>query len=371
METLQEYIQRNRKSIVSPSVQDEWYGEMCSQTRPVFYDVPTSTGKKRVFAFISYPTTEMPTNGYPAVVLIHGGNGGAFYEMSRLWADRGFVTIAPDFNGMYAHSINERQLLNPDGGNPGYGSIQDLHDENMWAYFSTLSAMRAIDVLQELKEVDKNNIFSCGLSWGGFVQLLLSSVDKRIKAAAVIYSSAFVEQSEWGQTKLAAFECDEDKKFWIDYVEPHNYLKNIAHPIFFTAGTDDVAFKMENRRKTAENISAPTYFGLRKNFPHGNFIGFEQMETSQFFMSCTEGKTIPQPTVNIIANNIKVAAGEKTSCLRLYYTKDNVDVMDKQTWEEISICDGDLLPIPTDATALFIVEITLEGLQFSSNMIKV
>ena len=371
MKTLREYIEINRKDIAPVCVQDEWYGEMCCHTSPVFYDVPTALGAKRVFAFISYPTVEMPENGYPAVVLIHGGNGAAFYEMSRLWADRGFITIAPDFNGMYAHSINERQLVNPDGGNAGYGSIQDLHDENTWAYFSVLSAMRAIDVLQELNEVDKKNIFSCGLSWGGFVQLLLSSVDTRIKAASVIYSSAFVEQSEWGQIKLAGLEKDEDKKLWIDYVEPHNYLHDITHPIFFTAGTDDVAFKMESRRKTAESIPATTYFGLRKNFPHGNFIGFEQMETTQFFMCCVEDKMIPQPTVSIIGDKIKIIAAEKTSCLRLCYTKDNVENTDKQAWEEISICDGDLLPIPTDTAAFFIVEITVDGLQFSSNMIRI
>ena len=371
MKTLREYIKENRKDIIPVSVQDEWCGEICCHTRPVFYDVPTALGTKRVFAFISYPTAEMPANGYPAVVLIHGGNGAAFYEMSRLWADRGFVTIAPDFNGMYAHSIFERQLVNPDGGNAGYGSIQDLHDENTWAYFSVLSAMRAIDVLQGLNEVDKSNIFSCGLSWGGFVQLLLSSVDTRIKAASVIYSSAFVEQSEWGKIKLASFEKDEDKKLWIDYIDPHNYLQDITHPIFFTAGTDDVAFKMESRRKTAESISALTYFGLRKSFPHGNFIGFEQAETARFFMNSVKEKTIPQPKANIIDNKIRITAGEQTSRLSLCYTKDNVEITDKQIWEEISIRDGDLLPIPMDITAFFIVEITADGLQFSSNMIRI
>ena len=203
------------------------------------------------------------------------------------------------------------------------------------------------------------------------MQLSLSSVDTRIKASSVIYSSAFVEQSEWGQIKLSALKKAEDKKLWIDYIDPHNYLQNITHPIFFTAGTDDIAFKMENRRKTAESISAPTYFGLRKSFPHGNFIGFEQAETAHFFMNCVKEKIIPQPKVNIAENKIKITAGEKTSCLRLCYTKDNVKITDKQVWEEISVCDGDLLPIPMGTTAFFIVEITTDGLQFSSNMMRI
>ena len=104
MKTLHEYIKINRENIPSVTTQDKWHGELPHNTRAIFYDVPTVTGAKRVFAFMSYPTTKKPKNGYPAVVLIHGGNGAAFYEMSRLWADRGFVVIAPDFNGKYAYS---------------------------------------------------------------------------------------------------------------------------------------------------------------------------------------------------------------------------------------------------------------------------
>ena len=370
MKTLHEYIKTNRENIPSVTTKDEWYGEMCYGTRAIFYDVPTVTGAKRVFAFIGYPTTEKPKNGYPAVLLIHGGNGSAFYEMSRLWADRGFVVIAPDFNGKYAYSINERQRVNTDGGNPGYGSIADLHDEHTWAYFSVLSAMRALDVLETMDIVDKENVFSCGLSWGGFIQLLLSSVDTRLKGASVIYSSAFVMQSEWGQKVLLDLANEGDKKLWGDYIDPSNYLHKITHPIFFTAGADDTAFTMENRRLTAEKITAPTYFGLRKNFPHGNFIGFEQRETAEFFTRCVAGDVVPQPKAIVEKGKITVKAGDLSSSLSLCYTKDCLNEADRQQWEEIPVKNEETLSIPEGATAFFVQEIGLDGLCFSNGVIK-
>ena len=367
MKTLQEYVSENRKN-TAVTFTDKWWGEMYIGTRAGFYDVPTNSGEKKVFAFISYPKAEMPKNGYPAVLLIHGGNGAAFYEMAKVWSERGFVVITPDFNGKYAPSINERQLVNEEGGNVGYGSVADLHDENTWAYFSVLSAMRAIDVLESLDCVDKNNLFSCGLSWGGFLQLLLSSVEKRIKASSVIYSSAYVMQSEWGERVLSSL-AEEDKNTWIKYIDPHNYLKNITCPTFFTAGTDDHAFKMENRRITAEGIIAPTYFGLRKSFPHGNFYGFEQMESSQFFLSFVNGTSIPQPKLTIDNGFIQATAGQKNSTLSLCYTKEDVGAADRQEWEEIPLISGEKTALPTDCTAVFVSEKTNDGPCFSSNMI--
>ena len=285
-------------------------------------------------------------------------------------ADRGFIVITPDFNGKYAPNINERQLVNEEGGNPGYGSVDDLHDEHTWAYFSVLSAMRAIDVLQSIDIVDTKNIFSCGLSWGGFLQLLLSSVDSRICASSIIYSSAYVMDSQWGEEKVLFKLSEEDKKIWKEYIDPHNYLQNIAHPVFFTAGADDHAFKMENRRRTAEAIVAPVYYGLRKNFPHGNFYGFEQEESAEFFKSFIKGNFIPQPQVVLTNGYIQAVAGKEGSTLALCYTNEDVAAADMQAWEELPLTSGEEITLPTDCTALFVTEKTIEGLQYSSRMIK-
>lgn len=366
---LDEYIKNNRVDS-AVKLTDSWYGEMLKGTRPTFYDVPVNGGEKRVFCFISYPTTTKPKDGYPAVLLIHGGNGEAFYEMSRLWADRGFVTICPDFNGKYAKTVNERQVVNIDGGNEGYGSVLDLKEEHTWAYFSVLSAMRAIDVLFSLEDVDKNNVFSCGLSWGGVIQLLLSSVDHRLKASSVIYSSAYLLNSDWGKGVVSSLS-DDDKVLWDNFIDPKNYLDKINTPLFFTAGADDIAFKMESRRLTAKDIISPVYFGLKKNFPHGNFYGFEQVETLNYFNEMIKGNKIPKPIVDIEGDKLSIKPFDKKSKLELCYTKDNVEISDKQNWEILDVLNKRQTIIPRDVTALFVIEKQKNDYYWSSDMIKI
>ena len=345
-------------------------GEMYSNTKSFFYDLETKSGKKKVFAFMSYPNTPKPKNGYPAVLLIHGGNGQAYFEMTNYWANKGFVTIAPDFNGRYATSINARQRENLLGGNSGYGSIDDLYHEDTWMYFSVLSAMRAIDVLIDDSEVDSNNIFSCGLSWGGVVQLLLSSIDKRIKAASVIYSSAYILDSIWGQ-KMMEKLSEEDKKVWNSFIDPKNYLKTISSPMFFTAGTNDVPFKMENRRRTATDIIAPVYFGFRKQFKHANFFGFEQNESIIFFKFLIENKPIIQPSVKFVDGVLKATKYDLNSELFLVYTNDDVVKTERQEWIEVPIKSNENIILNKDISAFFVIEKDKNNCQWSTNIIKI
>lgn len=370
MKNLVEYVTENRCDSIAKIEDGGWWGEIFISTKSLFYDVPTKAGNKKVFAFISRPKTPKPKNGYPAVLLIHGGNGQAFYEMTNLWAERGFVTIAPDFNGKMGKNINERAVANPDGGNAGYGSFDDLHDENPWAFFSVLSAMRGIDVLMQDADVDKNNVFSCGLSWGGFVQLLLSSVDSRIKASSVIYSSAYIQQSKWGENKFLNVSQD-DKDLWLKTIAPENYLENIKSPVFFTAGADDIAFTMENRRKTAEKISSKCYFGLRKSFPHGNFWGFEQKESAEFFNSIKSGKEVISPSISRKNGKITAIASVKNSNLAVCYTNESLIDEDCQTWQEEKIVSKKSFTLSSDVTAFFITETTKDGLCFSSDLFKI
>lgn len=365
---LKDYILINRENVPPPTLEYGWYGEMYTNIDALFYDVPTIAENKKVFTFIAYPRTKKPKEGYPALLLIHGGNGGAFYEMAHYWANKGFVVISPDFNGKYAYSINDRQKHNALGGNEGYGSIKDLHQKDTWAYFSVLSAMRAIDILVNDSEVDINNIFSCGLSWGGVIQLLLASVDKRIKGASVIYSSAYILDSEWGQ-KATASLSDSDKQIWDNFIDPKNYISDIVCPVFFTAGTDDVAFKMENRRHTANNIKTPVYFGLRRTFPHGNFIGFEQKESEIFFKAMIDNLPIVQPRVSVCNEKLVVKKNFSDSKLYFVYTFDDIVKTEKQEWIEKSINENTDIIIEKKIKAFFVVEKLIDGTQWSTNVI--
>ena len=75
----------------------------------------------RIFAFMGVPVSPMPEGGYPAVILVHGGAGYAYYEWVKKWTDNGYVAIAPDFDAHYptGTDYNQRYTENPNGGPHG------------------------------------------------------------------------------------------------------------------------------------------------------------------------------------------------------------------------------------------------------------
>lgn len=117
----------------------------------------------------------------PAVVCLHGTSGsrgrtagvGADYARYTLeLAERGYVTIAPDYTLLGDNQTDPESL--------GYtsGTMKGI-----WSH------MRAIDLLQSLPEVDRERIGCCGLSLGGHNALFLAAFDPRVRVA--VTSSGF------------------------------------------------------------------------------------------------------------------------------------------------------------------------------------
>jgi dienelactone hydrolase len=112
----------------------------------------------------------------PAMVCLHGtgsprgktagvgGSNGAPYALEL--AERGYVTIAPDY-----------VLLGDNMTDPaGLGYVSGTM-KGIWNH------MRAVDLLQSLPEVDGERIGSIGLSLGGHNTLFLAAFDARIRVA--------------------------------------------------------------------------------------------------------------------------------------------------------------------------------------------
>ena len=346
---------------------DFW--EVYSNTRAISYGFKIGEKDYKVFAFISFPTCKKPAKGYPVVVLMHGGNGAAYYEFTKKWADRGYIAIAPDFNAHTVENFGSRYIASEQGGPSGYG-FSAVDTDLPWAFFSTLSAMKAIDVLLMQKNADKNNVFSVGLSWGGYLNFLLMSQDKRIKAGSVIYSSAYTFCGEFGKTVLDGMREDV-KKNYIENIEPTSYLKKITCPVLFTAGTQDHAFKMINRQKTADGISGKAYYAIRKDFYHGNFYGFEQNESIDFCDAIRKNGRIPQPKVVLLKNGgVKVKAYSENSRLNFLFTCDDIDKGQLQKWRSVLVASGDKIVLNKKCTAFFVTETMSDGSKWSSEMFK-
>lgn len=343
------------------------FGEIFDDTKAMYYSFKAGEKTYKVFAFISVPKRKKPKNGFPAVILMHGGNGAAYYEFTKKWADRGFVAIAPDYNARCGENLGARNIVNEQGGPAGYG-FNGVDTNEPWMFFSVLSSMKAVDVLCGMNEVDKSKIYSVGLSWGGVLNFSLMSQDKRIAAGSIIYSAAYAFNGEYGKPILENMP-DEVRKNYFDNIEPTSYLDRITCPVLFTAGTQDQAFKMNNRQYTADKISGKPYYALRENFYHGNFYGFEQNESIEFFDALRAKKAVPEPKVVAMKNGkIKVKSFGGNSILKIVFTLEDLDKAPFCKWKAVRIESGDKIEIPSSCTAFFVTEKLKNGTIWSSKV---
>lgn len=122
--------------------------------------------------------------GKGTVVGINDDGSGFKNAIGSLFADRGYVVIAPDWRG-----FGERR--NPDwwvrqgrdSCNVGYLAMgyfgYNLLALNVW------DGMRTLDYLCARKEVDPDRIGCVGVSFGGTMTTYLSGLDDRIKVACI------------------------------------------------------------------------------------------------------------------------------------------------------------------------------------------
>ena len=117
----------------------------------------------------------------PAMLCLHGTGGprgrtaglGADYPRYTLeLAERGYVTIAPDYVLLGENTID------PETVGFASGTMKGIWDH-----------MRAVDLLQSLAEVDPERIGAVGVSLGGHNSLFVGAFDQRLKV--IVTSSGF------------------------------------------------------------------------------------------------------------------------------------------------------------------------------------
>jgi len=212
----------------------------------------------RIPAYLLIPR-DSPTPA-PAVICLHGTSGsrgrtagvGAEYASYTLeLAERGYVTIAPDYT-----------LLGDNQTEPAAVGYSSGTMKGIWSH------MRAADLLQSLPEVDPERIGCCGLSLGGHNALFLGAFDPRMKV--VVTSSGFDsfhdymdgDLTGWCQTRympaISEVYAKDPRRLPFDFPE---VLAAIApRAIYIHAPQDDSNFKVASVRRCVE--AAETVYRL-------------------------------------------------------------------------------------------------------------
>lgn len=250
-----------------------------------------------VFAAIGVPTTKMPKDGYPAIVLAHGGGGSVRKAWMEYWMSEGYVAIAFD---SFSNQLNEdgQRVPNPEGGpkETGGGSNLDSVDTptDAWIYHAVCGAIMCNNILRARADVDKNRIVMTGNSWGGFVTCVTAGVDKRFAAFASTNGCGFVyNDTTWQKDGIFG---GARKQEWIDLYDASSYLPYATKPMLFVSGVDDAFFSVYNRQASANLVQGKVFYSQRTNINHAEWT--KEGEVAAFFAHVL----YRQDTLSMISN---------------------------------------------------------------------
>ena len=132
--------------------------------KALFYETLSYKGKPtRAFAYIGIPKSDKPV---PAMVLVHGGGGKAFYEWVKVWNDRGYAAISMSLEGHMPDSKGMGKLSHEYSGPIRVGRFDDvdLPLEEHWMYHAVSDIMIEHSLIASMPEVDAIRIGITGIS---------------------------------------------------------------------------------------------------------------------------------------------------------------------------------------------------------------
>ena len=351
-----------------------------NRVKTMYYDGLPFQGKPtRVFAYYGLPEVRKGEK-VPAIVLVHGGGGTAFESWVRLWNTRGYAAIAMDVCGCLPIGEYGKWQHSQFGGPAGWGGMDqiDWPISDQWTYQAVADIILADSFLRSQPEIDPGRIGITGISWGGFLTCIASSIDKRFKFAVPIYGCGFLgEDSIW----LPDFEKMGQEKAakWLRLWDPSQYLPKSSVPILWVAGTNDHAYPIDSLRKTYQIVRAPKALCIRVNMVHAHGGAGENPEEILAFADtyCKGAKSLPQ----IVAqgrdeNSVWTTYKSKTKLARveLNYTCDTGKWLDRH-WQivpgELSGANRVTAVLPVGVRAYYLNLIDERGLMISTEHVEV
>jgi dipeptidyl aminopeptidase/acylaminoacyl peptidase len=175
---------------------------------------------------------------FPLVIMIRGYVDPKIYKtgtgsknMSYFLAEKGFITIAPDFLG-YADSDRE---------------AENIFESRFQTYTTILSLIKSVE---DIEKWDRKNIFIWGHSNGGQIALytlevsekniptvLWAPVSKPFPYSILYYTDEAEDKGKFIRKELAKFE----ELYDVDKYSTTNYFNRINSPLLIIQGTGDDA----------------------------------------------------------------------------------------------------------------------------------
>ena len=246
------------------------------EIKAIFYQTLDYLGKEtRAFAYLGVPESDEPV---PAMVLVHGGGGRAFYEWVKLWNDRGYAAIAMSLEGHMPSVDGKEVKLKHDFSGPArvgrFGDAQKPLPEQ-WMTHAVSDIMIAHSLLRSLPSVDNDRIGVTGISWGGILSSLISGVDDRFKCAMPVYGAGFLYESHghFSSVKGAA------QKFW----DPAKYFTSGSMPTLWVNSDIDGHFSVNITSRSFKVTQEHAWMTIHPGMKHGHSAGWDPKRVPEIY----------------------------------------------------------------------------------------
>ncbi len=292
---------------------------------------------KQVFAFYATPGMLKGDRSIdkklPGIVLVHGGGGRAFREWVLLWARRGYAAIAIDTRGNGANKEHIENGFEENGKDTPYFDVT-LPLKEQWMYQAVGDVILSHSLLLSFPEVDKKRTALTGISWGGVLTSVATSLDHRFRAAVPVYGCGFLAESGRMKQQLDKLPVPE-RETWIKQYDPSVYLSRAKCPVLFLNGTNDVHFYLPSMVQSAAMVSKGQAL-IKYKLRHGHGHGWNNQEIGTFIDHyLCNGPALPRIKSCRLRDNmlsVKAVSPSHVHKVVLYYTTDTNEEQEKCEW---------------------------------------
>ena len=228
----------------------------------------TADGPNRIYCAIARP--EKAAGPVPVVLIFHGGGGHASPALALAAARRhpGMAGLAMDYNGQFApgggphvtqwKNVPREQRLN---------LVPDLRNWQMYHY--VVAARRTLDLLETLPWADAQRVGCVGISYGGWVALILAGVDERIRCVTTGVSAGGVGDTPGKAAQQMRWDPPEQRALWLANYEPLAYAPTTRAGVFLQLASNDYWFWITGAARQLAALPGPKGWVVRPNSNHG------------------------------------------------------------------------------------------------------
>ncbi len=150
---------------------------------------------------LAVPSSKGP---HPALLHLHGGAQCAQEEVAFAWAERGYVTLCPDWSVLAGVNDAPHATVWPDGMPFIYQTACDASEASIGHIVR--SVRQGLSLLASWPSVQSDRIGMVGISWGGLMTWLVNGTDTRLRTAIAAYGCGLAPERDASASWRAAFQ---------------------------------------------------------------------------------------------------------------------------------------------------------------------